>query len=67
MLLDMTTMSIPSGGQERTLLGGLKERKARKACRKAMMVFRRVVFAFASQIKAQRIIPEQRQGEGPKG
>ena len=32
-------------GQKRTLLGGTKERKARKDCQKAMMAFRRVVFA----------------------
>ena len=34
-----------NGGQKRTLLGGPKERKARKAGQKAMMVFRRAVFA----------------------
>ena len=30
-------------GQKRTLLGGPKERKARKACQNIMMAFRRVV------------------------
>ena len=32
-------------GQKRISLGGPKDAKARKACQKAMMVFRRVVFA----------------------
>ena len=42
-------------GQKRTLLGGPEERKA---CQKAMMAFRRVVFALTSQIEAQaRIKP----------
>ena len=40
-------------GQKRTLLGGTKDAKARKDCQKAMMAFRRVVFALTSQIKAQ--------------
>ena len=44
---------IPNGGQKRALLGGPKERKARKACQKAMMVFRRVVFALTSPTKVQ--------------
>ena len=44
---------ILHGGQKRTLLGGPEERKARKACHKAMMAFRRVVFALTSQIKAK--------------
>ena len=49
---------ILNGGQKRTLLGGLKDRRARKACQKAMMAFSRVVFALTSQIKAQaRMIP----------
>ena len=44
---------ILNGGQKRTLLGGPKERKARKAGQKVMMAFRRVVFALTSQTKAQ--------------
>ena len=38
-------------GQKRTLLGGRKDAKARKACQEATTAFRRVVFAPASQIK----------------
>ena len=45
---------IPNGGQKRTLLGGQKERKVRKACQKAMMVFRRVAFSLTRPIKVQR-------------
>ena len=44
---------------EEDLRGGPKERKARKACQKAMMVFRRVVFARTSPTKMQaRIFPK---------
>ena len=32
--LEMNKYKIPNGGQKRTLLGGPKERKARKACQK---------------------------------
>ena len=49
--LAMNKHKILYGGQKRTLLGGPKERKARKACQKAMMAFRRVVFALTSQTK----------------
>ena len=42
--LVMNRYKIPNGGQKRTLLGGPKERKARQACRKEIMVFRRVGF-----------------------
>ena len=44
---------ILDGSQKRTLLGGPKERKARKAGQKATMAFRRVAFALTSQIKVQ--------------
>ena len=48
----------PKGGQKRTLLGGPKGRKARKACQRAMMASRRVVFALTSPTKVQaRIFP----------
>ena len=51
----------------RTQFGGPQERKARRACQKAMMVFRRVVFALTSQIKAQaRIIPKTKARERTK-
>ena len=48
--LAMNRYKIPNGGQKRILLGGPKERKA---CQKAMMVFRRVVFALASPVQAR--------------
>ena len=51
--LAINRYKIPNGGQKRILLGGLKERKTRKACQKAMMVFRRVVFALTSPTKVQ--------------
>ena len=52
-------------GQKRTLLGGPKDAKARKACQKAMMAFRRVVFTLTSQRKAQaRIVPRTKAREG---
>ena len=38
----MKKHKIQNGGQKRPLLGGPKERKARKACQKAMMAFRRL-------------------------
>ena len=54
-------------GQKRALLGGPKDAKARKDCQKAMMALRRVVFAFASQIKAQaRITPRTKATESPQ-
>ena len=40
----MNKHKILNGGQKRTLLAGPDERKARKACQKAMMAFRRVGF-----------------------
>ena len=45
--LAMNKQKIMNGGQKRTLLGGPKERKAKKkkACQKAMMALRRVVVA----------------------
>ena len=49
------------------LLGGPKDAKARKDCQKAMMPFRKVVFALTSQIKAQgRIIPRTKARESSK-
>ena len=60
----MNKHNILNGGQKRTLLGGPKERKARKSCQKALMAFRRVVFALTRQIKAQaRIIPRTKARE----
>ena len=54
-------------GQRRTLLGAPKDAKARKACQKTMMAFRRVVFALTSQIKAQaRIVPRTKARESSK-
>ena len=42
--LTMNKHNILNGGQKRTLLGGQKERKARKACQKALKAFRSMVF-----------------------
>ena len=54
-------------GQKRTLFGGPKDAKARKALQKAMMAFRRVVFALTRQIKAQaRIIHGTKAKESSK-
>ena len=48
----------PEWWSEETLLGCSKERLGRKACQKAMVAFRRVVFSITSQMKAQaRIFP----------
>ena len=47
----MNKRKIPNGGQKRTLLGGPNERKARKACQRATMASRRVVFALTSTTK----------------
>ena len=58
---------IPKFGQKRTLLGGPQETKARKACQKAMMTIRRVVFALTTQTKAQaRIITRTKAKERTK-
>ena len=55
-------------GQKRTLPGGPKDAKARKACQKAMMAFRRLVFVLTSQIKAQaRMIPRTKARGSSKG
>ena len=63
----MNKHKIQYGGQKRTVLGGPKERKGRKACQKAMMAFRRVVFALTRQTKAQaRIIPRTKVEERTK-
>ena len=50
-------------GQKRTLLGGTKDAKTRKACQKAMMAFRRMVFAHTSQIKAASKDSSQNKGK----
>ena len=42
-----------NGGKKRTQFGGPKERKARRACQKTMIVFRRVVFALTNPTKVQ--------------
>ena len=55
---------ILNGGQQMTFLGGPEERKARKACRMAMMAFRRVVFALTSQLKAQARIVSRTKARG---
>ena len=48
---------IPKFGQKSTFHVDPQEKKARKACQKAMIAIRRVVFALTSQTKAQaRII-----------
>ena len=60
----MNKYKIPNGGQKRTLLDGPKERKARKACQKAMLVFRRVVLALTSPTKVQARIFTQNKGRG---
>ena len=58
---------IPKFGQKRTLLGGSQETRARKACQKAMMAIRRVVFALTTQTKAQaRIITTTKAKERTK-
>ena len=51
-------------GQKRTLLGGPKDAKARKACQKAMMAFRRLVFVLTSPTKVQARIFPQNKGRG---
>ena len=50
--LAMNRYKIPNGSQKKTLLGGPKEGKARKACQKAM-VLRRVVFALTNLTRVQ--------------
>ena len=56
-----------NGGQKKIVPGGPKEIKARKACRKAMMAFRRVVFALTSQMEAQaRTTPRTKAKERPQ-
>ena len=58
---------IPKFSKKRTLLGGPQETKARKACQKAMMATRSVVFALTSQTKAQaRIITRTKAKERTK-
>ena len=49
----MNKRKILNVGKKRTQFGGPKERKARKACQKAVMVFRSVVFALTSLTKVQ--------------
>ena len=51
--LAMNRYKITNGGQKRFLFGGPNERTARKPCQKAMMVFRRVVFALTSPTQVQ--------------
>ena len=53
--------------RRRFVPGGPKEINARKACRKAMMAFRRVVFALTSQMEAQaRITPRTKANQRPQ-
>ena len=56
----MNKHKIPNGGQKRTLLGGPKEKKARKAFQKAMMGSIRVVFALTSRHRRKQGL-----GKGP--
>ena len=63
----MNKHKILYGGQKRTLLGGPKERKARKACQKAMMAFRRVVFALTSQTKHNKGRGKHHRGKDREG
>ena len=51
--LVMNKLKILNGGKKRTQFGGPKERKARRACQKAMMASMRVVFALSSPTKVQ--------------
>ena len=60
----MNRYKIPNSGQKRTLLGGPKERKARNTCQKAMMVFRRVVFALYQPDKGAGKDVHQNKGRG---
>ena len=61
--LAMNKHKILNGGQKRTLLGGPKERKARKACHKAMMAFRKVGFALYQPDKGTK----DQKGKGKEG
>ena len=56
----MIKHKILTCGPRRTLLGGPKERKARRACQKAVMAFTRVVLA----LTIHRFLSQQRQGKG---
>ena len=60
----MNKRKILNGGKKRTQFGGPEERKARKACQKAMAVFRRVVFAVTSPIIVQARTFPKRKGRG---
>ena len=64
--LTMNRYKIPIGSQKRTLLGGPKERKARKACQKAMMVFRRLAFARTKE-QARTSLQNKGRGEDQEG
>ena len=59
---------ILNGGQKRTLLGGPKERKARRACQKAILASRRVVLRPYQPDKGRRqgLSPNHGQRKGPK-
>ena len=59
-------------GQKRTLLGGPKERRARKAGQKATKAFTKVAFALTSQVKLQarttpRTKTKDQKGKGKEG
>ena len=45
-----------NGGQKKIVLGGPKENEARKAFRKVMKAFRKVVFALTNQKRVQTMI-----------
>ena len=49
----MIKHKIETCGPRRTLLGGPKERRARKACQKSVMAFTRVVLALTNHTKVQ--------------
>ena len=62
--LKMNRYKIPSEWSEEAFASCPKERKARKACQKATMVYRRVVFALTSPTKVQaRTFPKTKAEE----
>ena len=52
-----------SGGQKKIVLGGSKENEARKASRKVMEAFRKVVFALTNQKRVQAMISTRTKAE----
>ena len=62
--LVMNNRKILNGGKKRTQFGGPRERKARRACQKAMMASTRVVLALTSPTKVQGKDFHQSKGRG---